>query len=143
MPSRSVLDLLKKSTPVIVEHDESVMEVAKTMVRSFEDAALIVKDEIMVGIVTEADLIRRVLLTERKIRTTQIHTVMTRDTVIVGPESRFGHALYLMHEYNVNHIPVVDSGRPLGVISISQSLVTDLTPYAHKAEMLDHIAEIL
>ncbi len=143
MPTRPVLDLLKDTTPVIVEFDDTVMDVAKTMVVSGEDAALIVKNERMVGIVTEADLIRRVLLPERNIRTTLIHTVMTHDTVIINPDSRFGHALYLMHEYNISHIPVVAGGKPLGIISISESVVTDLDPYAHKAEMLDHLAQIL
>ena len=143
MPARTVNEVLKYTTPVIAQYDDCVMDVAKAMVRSCEDAALIVKKEKMVGVVTEADLIRRILLTERNIRTTQIHSVMTHDTVIISPESKFGHALYLMHEYNINHIPVVDGGRPVGIVSISAALISDLEPYAHKAEMLDHIAEIL
>ena len=48
-----------------------------------------------------------------------------------------------MHEYKVNHIPVVDNGKPLGVISISEAIITDVANYAHQAEMLDHIGEIL
>ena len=143
MPSRSVIEMLKNSTPVIVEYDESVMDVAKAMVRCCEDAALIVKNGKMVGLVTESDLIRRILLTERNLRTTQIQSVMTHDTVVISPESKFGHALYLMHEYQINHIPVVDGGKPVGIISISEAVISDLEPYAHKAEMLDHIAEIL
>lgn len=143
MPTRSVIDMLKNSKPVIVQYDDSVMDVAKSMVKSCEDAALVVKNELMVGLVTEADLIRRILLTERKIRTTQVQSIMTHDIVIIGPDSRFGHALYLMHEYEINHIPVVDHGKPLGIISISEAVITGLEPYAHKAEMLDHIAEIL
>ena len=143
MPDRSVLDVLENTSPVIVEYNESVINVAKAMVMSGEHAALVVKDEKMVGIVTESDLLGRILLTERNIRTTQIQSVMTTDTVIIKPEGKFGQALYLMHEYKVNHIPVVKDGKPLGVISISESLISDVAHYAHQAEMLDHIAEIL
>ena len=143
MPNRSVLDVLKNTTPVIVEYNQSVLEVAKALVTSGEHAALVVKNEMMVGIVTESDLLGRVLLTERNIRSTEIQNVMTRDTVIINPQGQFGQALYLMHEYKVNHIPVVQDGKPLGVISVSEALLTDVAEYAHQAEMLDHIGEVL
>ena len=143
MPTRSVLDVLKNSSPVIVQFNENVIDVAKAMVMSGVHAALIVKNEKLVGIVTESDLLRRVLLTERNIRTTQIQSVMTTDTVIIKSDSQFGQALYLMHEYKVNHIPVVKHGKPLGVISVSEALITDVARFAHEAEVLDHIGEIL
>ena len=143
MPTRSVRDVIRKTSPVIVEYNAPVIDVANAMIMSGEHAALIVKNTKMVGIVTESDLIRRILLTERKIRSTQIQSIMTSDTVIIRPEGKFGQALYLMHEYKVNHIPVVDNGKPLGVISISEALITDVAQYAHQAEMLDRIAEVL
>lgn len=143
MPNRSIQDVLKRTTPVIVEYNQSVLDVAKSLVTSGEHAALVVKDEKLIGIVTESDLLGRVLLTERNIRTTEIQNVMTRDTVIIKPDGQFGHALYLMHEYKVNHIPVVRDGKPLGVISMTEALLTNVAQYAHDAEMLDHISEIM
>ena len=68
---------------------------------------------------------------------------MTRDTVIIRPECLFGQAMYLMHEYNVRHIPVVDKGKPVGVISISDVLIPDIKSYAHDVEILDHLTEII
>ena len=90
MPDRSVLEVLRNSTPVIVEYDKCVIDVAKAMVMSGQHVALVVKKEKMVGIVTESDLLGRVLLTERNARTTEIQSVMTSDTVIINLKVSLG-----------------------------------------------------
>ena len=143
MPTRTVQEIIEKSNPVIVEHDERIIDVARIMVESGEEAALVVNKGKTVGIVTESDLIHRVLLSEKDIKTMPVENIMTRKTVIIRPERLYGQALYLMHEYNVRHIPVVDKGNPVGVVSASDALIPEIKTYEHDVEMLDHIAEII
>ncbi len=143
MPTRTVKQIIDKCNPVIVEVDTPVIDVARAMVSSGEDAALVVQDGKTAGIVTESDLVKRVLVPGKNPETTPVSDIMTRDTVIIRPERLYGQALYLMHEYNVRHIPVVDKGMPVGVVSASDALIPDIHIYAHDVEMLDHIAEII
>lgn len=143
MPNRTVQQIIDKSEPVIVEYDTPIIDLVRSMASAGQDAALVVRNGKTVGIVTESDLARRVILTGLDTQATAVEKIMTRDTVIVRPERLFGQALYLMHEYNVRHIPVVDKGRPCGVVSASDALIPDIQSYAHDVEMLDHIAEII
>lgn len=143
MPTRTVQEIIEKSKPVIVEQDVCISDVARTMVECGEEAALVVNNGKTVGVVTESDLIRRALLSDIDIKTTPVESIMTRKTVIIRPERLYGQALYLMHEYNVRHIPVVDKGKPVGVVSASDALIPDIKTYEHDVEMLDHIAEII
>lgn len=135
--------IVEKSKPVIVDPDTLLIDVVREMISSHQEAALVAHNGKTAGILTESDLVRRVLLCGKDIKTTPVSQVMSRDTVIIRPERLYGQALYLMHEYDVRHIPVVDCGKPVGVVSASDALVPDLQSYAHEVEMLDHIAEII
>ena len=143
MPTRTVQEIVEKSRPVIVDPDTRVIDVARQMVASGEEAALVVYNGKTIGIVTESDMVQRVIVSEKDSKTTPVSEIMTRETVIIRPERLYGQALYLMHEYDVRHIPVVDKGEPAGVVSASDALVPDLESYKHDVEMLDHIAEII
>ena len=143
MPARTVDEIVKKSNPVIVNHDEWVMDVALAMTQCGEDAALVVRNGKTIGIVTESDMVRRALVAEIDAKATPVENIMTRNTVVIRPECLFGQAMYLMHEYNVRHIPVVDQGKPVGIVSTSDALIPDIQSYAHDVVMLDHIAEII
>ena len=143
MPTRTVQEIVEKTNPVIVGPAESVIDVASKMVSSGEEAALVAHDGRTAGIVTESDMVRRVIVSGKDAATTPVSEIMTRDTVVIRPERLYGQALYLMHEYNIRHIPVVDRGKPVGVVCASDALVPDIECYAHDVEMLDHIAEII
>ena len=143
MPTRSVLSILQNATPVFAEPDQSVLDVATRMIRNTESAALVVKNNKTLGIVTERDLISRVLLVGRDAESVPIGKIMTRGTITVRSDALFGQALYLMHEYNVNHIAVVDEGRPIGVVTKEDASPADVKDYAVDAEMLDHIIQVL
>ena len=143
MPTRSIVSVLSNSKPVFVSPEQSILDVATLMIQNGESAALIVDNNKTLGIVTEHDLISRVLLVGRDAKSVAIGKIMTRDAVTIRSDALFGQALYLMHEYHVNHIPVVDHGHPIGIVSMDDALYEDIQAYAHDAEMLDHITQIL
>ena len=59
------------------------------------------------------------------------------------PDRPFGHALHLMHEGEFRHVPVVENGRPLGMVSARDALGPDLKQFIGDLDTRDHIGEIL
>jgi len=143
MPKRHIFRILETKNPLILQENVKIVDVAKALGESAESAALIHSGGRTVGIITEADIVRRVVARGLDPAENDASSIMTRDTVVIRPNQPLGAALYLMHEYAVRHIPVIEKGKPLGVISVDDALVPDLQEYAHNAEMLDHIGEIL
>jgi CBS domain-containing protein len=64
---------------------------------------------------------------------------MTRDPITVEPGETFGYALLLMHEKGFRHVPVVEDGRPVGVVSARHALDPDLEEFTAEAERRKHI----
>lgn len=75
--------------------------------------------------------------------TTEVAEVMTRNPVVIRDHCSVGHALYLMHEYGVHYVPVIGETGPLCIIHIADATAVDLSEYAHDADILDQIAELL
>lgn len=131
MPIRSVLE---PRAPVVASPQTSVAAAAALMKREKVGAVLVVEDGRLVGIFTERDAVYRVMAVDRNPHLTLLAEVMTRDPKTVEPEESFGYALMLMHENGFRHAPVVENGRPIGVISARHALDPDLEEFAAEAE---------
>lgn len=68
-----------------------------------------------------------------------LYDVMTVYPTTVAPDETFGYALLLMHENGFRHEPVVEDGRPVGVVSARHALDPDLEDFAAEAERRKHI----
>ena len=79
------------------------------------------------------------MATGRDPQTTKLAEVMTPDPKTVTPDETFGYALLLMHENGFRHAPVVEDGRPVGVVSARNALDPDLEEFAVEAERRRHI----
>jgi CBS domain-containing protein len=64
---------------------------------------------------------------------TELRAVMTRDPTTVAPDETLGYALLLMHGKGFRHTPVVENGRPVGVVSARHALDPDLEEFAAEA----------
>jgi CBS domain-containing protein len=71
----------------------------------------------IVGIFSERDLLRRVIAEDRSPAATQVGDVMTTEVVVVKPTRTVGEAMQVVTEKRVRHLPVVEDGRLLGIIS--------------------------
>ena len=81
---------------------------------------------VVVGIITDRDLVLRVLAEGRDASTTRIEAVMTREVVCCDPENRVADAVVAMTERKVRRIPVVASdGRLVGVVTLGKLAETD------------------
>ena len=87
----------------------------------------------MVGVLSERDFARRLLLARKSPETTQVSEIMTRDVVSVDLAHTFADCLRLMHKHGIRHLPVVDSGNPVAVVSI-RDLLSEAV--AHHAKVI-------
>ncbi len=118
---RTVLDL-RPIDPLIVNHSITCMEAATAMAVNKADSVLVVKGGVLVGIVTDKDIMRMV---ERKLgaSATLVEAVMTPNPLTIAPSDSAIEALKLMVEKKFRHLPVVDhSGRVTGLVDISKCL---------------------
>jgi len=100
-----------------VEPDALVMECARRMTAEKIGALIVMDGERLVGIFTERDALNKVLAAGRDPRSTKVSEVMTKDPYSVPPTTTVGAAMKLVTERRFRHLPIVDQGRVLAVIS--------------------------
>jgi CBS domain-containing protein len=80
-------------------------------------SVLVLDGERLVGIFTERDVLRRVVGERRAADRTTVGEVMTRDLVVMRPTSTVGDAMKVFSERRIRHLPVMDGGTLVGVVS--------------------------
>ena len=95
---------------------------------------LVVLDQAtLVGVVSERDFVRRVVLAKKPLESTPVADIMIRKVVTVDLGQTFADCLRLMHQHNIRHLPVVDAGKVITVISI-RDLLSEAV--AHHAKII-------
>lgn len=101
-----------------VESDASVYDAVKRMVEQNVGSLLVTVDGRIEGIVTERDYLRRVTLEGRTDRETHVSEIMSSPLVVVTPETSVDECMSIMTDRRIRHVPVVDDGEIVGVVSI-------------------------
>ena len=143
MPQRAISTIIEDQEPVIASSDITVAAAARLMKLHRIGALLVVDDGRLAGIVTERDVLFRVVAEGRDPSATRVADVMTANPRTISPDRPFGHALHLMHEGEFRHVPVVENGRPLGMVSARDALGTELQQFILDLDTRTHIGEIL
>lgn len=143
MPQRAVRDVIAHQHPLLLPADTSVHDAARRMKRHNVGAVMIVDSERLVGIFTERDALSRVLAEGRDARTTRLGDVMTANPQTITPDRPIGVALLMMYEGGFRHVPVVDGGHPIGMVSARDSLGPDLREFERELERREQIARRL
>jgi CBS domain-containing protein len=136
LPIKSVIEPRKL---VVAAPDTTVADAARLMRKGKVGAVLIVEAGRLIGIFTERDALFRVMASGLDPASTALRDVMTPDPTTVAPDETFGYALLLMHENGFRHTPVVEDGRPVGVVSARNALDPDLEEFTAEAERRKHI----
>src|SRR4051812_488917 len=142
MPQRPVRSIVRQA-PVTASGDTSVAQAARLMKEQRVGALLVLDDERLAGIFTERDALFRVVAEGRDPGATRLRDVMTLNPRTIAPDRPFGHALHMMHEGGFRHVPVVDGGRPVGVVSARDALGPELEQFVAELDDRSHITEIL
>jgi CBS domain-containing protein len=140
---RPIRVIIEDQQPVTAAADITVAAAARLMKEHRIGAILVVQEGRLAGIFTERDALFRVIAEGRDPAATRIAEVMTANPRTIAPDRPFGHALHLMYEGGFRHVPVVDNGRPLGVVSSRDALGPDLQQFVRDLETRNHIGEIL
>jgi CBS domain-containing protein len=117
---------------------ESVSNAAKLMRDKGLGALLVVNKGRLVGIFTERDALFRVLAQGLDPELTTLQEVMTADPITLGPERTYGHALIVMQENGFRHIPVVEDGQVLGIVSSRNAMDPDLEEFVSQERQREH-----
>ena len=140
---RPVRNVIEDQKPVTANADMTVTAAARLMKENRVGALLVIREGRLAGIFTERDALFRVIAEDRDPAATRIAEVMTANPRTIAPDRPFGHALHLMYEGGFRHVPVVDNGRPLGVVSARDALGPDLQQFMAELDKRAHIGEIL
>ena len=146
MPNRAAIKIIQNRHFLTSTPEKSVRAVAAHMQENHEAAVLVVDpdDGHLLGIVTERDLVFKVLAAGLDAHTTPVRSVMTANPQTVGPDKPFGHALHLMHEGGYRHMPVVlDDGRPIGILSARDALGLEMFDFRQQLAQRELLTEIL
>jgi len=143
MPERPIREVIGNQDPVTASSDISVAAAAQLMKRHRIGALLVIDGGRLAGIFTERDALFRVIAAGRDPAQTRVAEVMTLDPRTISPDRPFGHALHLMYEGQFRHVPVVEKGRPLGMVSARDALEPDLKQFIAELETRTHVGEIL
>ena len=131
MRVKSVMDRKKK---VLAKADITVAKAAKVMTQKNVGALMVVEGTRLIGIFTERDALTRVIAPGLDPATTTIGEVMTPDPVTVAADEIFGRALLLMHDHGFRHVPVVENGEPIGIVSSRMALDPDMEEFTAETQ---------
>lgn len=116
----------------------SMFEAITLMAEKNIGALLVIEGETIRGIVSERDYARKIILAGRSSRETPVGDVMTAPVMYVGPTASTQECMALMTDRRLRHLPVMDGGKLLGLISIGDLVKDIISEQNFMIEQLQH-----
>jgi CBS domain-containing protein len=113
-----------------------VLEAIRVMAEKHVGALLVLEGEQLVGIISERDYARKVVLKGRSSTNTQVAEIMTAPVLTIGPDGTVDDAMRLMTQHRIRHLPVVRESTVLGVVSIGDLVKSVIEEQRHTIEDL-------
>jgi CBS domain-containing protein len=137
MQTVSQLLQLKGSQIFSVAPHESVLRAIEIMATRYVGALLVMNEGSLLGIISERDYARKVILKNRSSHDTPVSDIMTSPAISVTPEDTVHHCMQLMTEKRFRHLPVMKAGRVVGMLSIGdlvKAVIQDQTEHIQQLE---------
>ncbi len=117
---RTVAGILGDKPPEIVgvAPDDTVYEALRRMADRNIGAVVVMDDDRLVGIMSERDYARKVILMDRGSKETRVADIMTSDVFTISPETTVSECMQLMTDHRIRHLPVMAGDRLVGIVSI-------------------------
>ncbi|ADB37512.1 CBS domain-containing protein [Spirosoma linguale] len=119
MNIRQILQGKRINALYSVSSDQTVLDGLKVMAEKNIGALLVVDNGELTGIFSERDYARKVILKDRHSDDTRIADVMTANVITIGPDQSLEEGMVIMSDRHIRHLPVVDKGELIGIISIN------------------------
>ena len=139
MFSHRIRTVMEPKKVLFAPPETTVSKAAKLMARKHVSAVMVVEDERLVGIFTERDAVFRVIAKGRDADQTRLADVMTTAPKSVDADKSFGYALLMMNENGFRHVPVVENGKPIGIVSSRNALDPEMEEFVSEAQRRKHI----
>jgi CBS domain-containing protein len=109
---------LKSKKIWVIGPDEPVLEAIRQMADKHIGALLVMRGEELIGIVSERDYARKVILMGRSSSETPVSQIMSTPVIAVSPEEAVHRCMEIMTDQRIRHLPVMERGKVVGIISI-------------------------
>ena len=128
----------KGSRVVSVTREAPVLEAIRVMAEHHIGAVLVMRGDELVGIASERDYARKIMLMSRASKETPVRDIMTPDVMYVRPDHTSEECMALMTENRLRHLPVMDGGQLLGLVSIGDLVKDIISQQQFIIQQLEH-----
>ena len=115
----------------------AVLDAIRMMAEPHVGALLVMQGETLSGIVSERDYARKVILMGRSSADTPVRDIMSAPVITVQPETPVEQCMQIMTEHRVRHLPVIDGGRVVGMVSIGDLVKVVIAEQQQQIEQLE------
>lgn len=141
MPNRAVRECIARDEPLTARRADSVRDATVRMAEHACSSILICEDGKLLGIFTERDLLVRVVAAGLDPDRTKLEEVMSADPDTIDGGESVVEAIRRMDEFNYRHLPVMENGKVLGVVSVRDLPFEDLVSMQPELEKRHTLAE--
>ena len=127
----------KHSKVITVKPSSSVLEALQLMAEHNVGALPVVQEHSLVGIFSERDYARKVVLLGKNSTQTHVSQIMSENVFTVGPQSTVEECMHVMSEKRIRHLPVLENSKLVGILSIGDIVKTMIQEQLLKIEQLE------
>ena len=132
-----ILDEKKSSAIYFVSPDDTVYTAIEMMAQKSIGALVVLERGKLVGILSERDYARKVILKNRSSKATPVREIMTSKVITIHPEQRIEDCMAIMKEKKIRHLPVKSEGELVGIISIGDVIRSIISEHEYTIQQLE------
>lgn len=121
-----------------VAPDATVYEAIAKMAQKEVGALLVMQEGASVGIISERDYTRKVILKDRSSKRAKVSEIMTKEVISVSPDAHIDACVALMKRHHIRHLPVNEDGGVVGMLSLRDLFSAIIDEQAHTIDQLEH-----
>jgi len=133
---KTVRELIGRQEVIVAFAGQTVLDAARLMTDKRIGAVPVVDGDRVVGILSERDVMNRVVARQLDPGKTAVEEVMTREVIVGSPTDDVGRVIGIMKQANIRHLPIVADQKLLGVVSLRALLMVDLDDKADEIKIM-------